>query len=128
MITMKYLLTGIAVAAAFALAAPVWAQGGGNPMGTPGPNPGGPGLTPYSTGNPSSATPPMHRQTRHHTMSKRGSKGPALSGDTTAQLNREELARVQSGNLSNPPAPPPAQGVPAPRGAGRMPVGGPKTD
>ena len=28
-----------------------------------------------------------------------------LSGDTTAQLNREELARLESGNLSTPPAP-----------------------
>ena len=26
--------------------------GGGNALGTPGPNPGGPGLTPYSTGAP----------------------------------------------------------------------------
>jgi hypothetical protein len=25
-------------------------------------------------------------------------RGPALSGDTTAQLNREELGRLQSGN------------------------------
>jgi hypothetical protein len=47
---MKHLLNGVAVVAALAIAAPVWAQNpsGGNPMGTPGPNPGGPGLTPYS--------------------------------------------------------------------------------
>ena len=53
---MKHLLTGVAVVAALAFAAPVWAQGvspsGGNSMGTPGPNPGGPGLTPYSGGAP----------------------------------------------------------------------------
>jgi len=44
-------LTGVAVVAALAFSAPVWAQSptGGNSMGTPGPNPGGPGLTPYST-------------------------------------------------------------------------------
>jgi hypothetical protein len=36
----------------------------------------------------------------------------ALSGDTTAQLNREELARIQSGNLGNPPAPPPGSPPP----------------
>ena len=39
--------------AALALSAPVWAQPaspGGNALGVPGPNPGGPGLTPYSTG------------------------------------------------------------------------------
>jgi hypothetical protein len=53
-----HLLTGVAVVAALAFAAPVWAQitnpgtanPGGNSMGTPGPNPGGPGLTPYSSG------------------------------------------------------------------------------
>ena len=48
------LLTGVAVVAALAFSAPVWAQqanpSGGNSMGTPGPNPGGPGLTPYSSG------------------------------------------------------------------------------
>ncbi len=120
---MKYLLNGVAVAAALALAAPVWAQSGGNPMGTPGPNPGGPGLTPYSTGNPppgSSATPPMHRSAHHHhhAMSQKHGSSPALSGDTTAQLNREELARIQSGNLSNPPAPEPMAAQPAGRGYG----------
>src|SRR2546423_6444984 len=49
-----HLLTGVAVVAALAFSAPVWAQQanpfGGNVMGTPGPNPGGPGLTPYSSG------------------------------------------------------------------------------
>ncbi|MGC1890992.1 MAG: hypothetical protein WA709_33780 [Stellaceae bacterium] len=48
-----HLLTSVAVAAALAFSAPVWAQtnpSGGNSVGTPGPNPGGPGLTPYSTG------------------------------------------------------------------------------
>ena len=46
-----HFLTGAAVVAALAFSAPVWAQSptGGNSMGTPGPNPGGPGLTPYST-------------------------------------------------------------------------------
>jgi hypothetical protein len=51
---MKHLLTSAAVVAALAISAPVWAQpanpSGGNPMGMPGPSPGGPGLTPYSTG------------------------------------------------------------------------------
>src|SRR5689334_704259 len=93
-----HLLSGVAVVAALARSAPVWAQSanpsGGNAMGTPGPNPGGPGLTPYSSGpNPggsalsgprgtpstppaamapsapppsdtSSAMPPSHRHTR----------------------------------------------------------------
>ena len=49
-----HFLTGVAVVAALAFSAPVWAQqanpSGGNAMGTPGPNPGGPGLTPYTGG------------------------------------------------------------------------------
>jgi hypothetical protein len=45
---MKHLLNGVAIVAALAIAGPVWAQSptGGTPVGTPGPNPGGPGLTP----------------------------------------------------------------------------------
>jgi hypothetical protein len=65
---MKHLLTGVVVVAALAFSAPSWAQpaspSGGNPMGMPGPNPGGPGLTPYTTGQPqpesTSAMPPKH--------------------------------------------------------------------
>jgi hypothetical protein len=129
---MKHLLTGVAVAAALAIAAPAWAQNpsGGNPIGTPGPNPGGPGLTPYSGGGapapampapaamppsaaappaPNSAMPPMHHAVRHakamHAFHKGMAHKAALTGDTTAALNREELARIQSGNMSNPPPP-----------------------
>lgn len=62
---MKHLLTSVAVIAALASAAPVGAQpanpSGGNSMSTPGPNPGGPGLTPYSTGTPRSAATPSGR-------------------------------------------------------------------
>jgi len=61
---MKHLLTSVAVIAALALAAPVGAQpspSGGNSMGTPGPNPGGPGLTPYSTSAPPLAPAPSGR-------------------------------------------------------------------
>jgi hypothetical protein len=53
--------------------------------------------------------PPMHRHARaatHHMMHAGMHRGPALAGDTTAQLNRDELARIQSGNMSNPSAPP----------------------
>ena len=54
----KHLLGGVAVIAALAFSARVGAQvinpgnanTGGNAMGMPGPNPGGPALTPYSTG------------------------------------------------------------------------------
>jgi hypothetical protein len=77
----KHLLNGVAVIGALALSAPAWAQpanpSGGNAMGLPGPNPGGPGLTPYSGGAPhpiaappTSAPPPAHRHARaHHVVS-----------------------------------------------------------
>lgn len=138
---MKLLFNGAAVAAALLISAPVWAQNpsGGNSVGTPGPNPGGPGLTPYTGGGggappalpPPAAMPPAaseapapsnsampgphhrHRELSayHHAKAMRNfhrgmAERAAVSGDTTAQLNREELARIQSGNASNPPAPP----------------------
>jgi len=161
-----HLLTGVAVAAALAFSLPGWAQtspSGGNSMGTAGPNPGGPGLTPYSTPggagpNPggsalsgprlaprtaptaamapsatppssmsdtSSATPPTHRHARHASHGKmaghHGGKGRQLTGGTANQLNQEELARLQSGNMSMPPAPSSAQGtMPPGQGGPRM--------
>src|ERR1700739_699747 len=58
---MKHLLTGVAVVAALAFSAPVGAQqaspSAGNAMGMPGPNPGGPGLTPYGAGAPPATAP-----------------------------------------------------------------------
>jgi hypothetical protein len=106
---------------------------GGNAMGMPGPNPGGGGpLTPYSTGpKPSgsnyippsappaamapsappestSATPPSyHRHARHyaHVPSHHPSRFPNYQGDVANQLNQAELARLQSGNYTPPPAP-----------------------
>jgi hypothetical protein len=120
----KHVLTGVAVIAALALSAPVWAQSanpsGGNAMGLPGPNPGGPGLTPYSGGAPrpmaappTSATPPVHRHAHaHHVVSTHQmlhAHGPKSGTDTTAQLNQAELARLQQGAPPMPPqmAPPP---------------------
>ena len=126
---MKHLLNGVAIAAALAVAAPVWAQQGGNPMGTPGPSPGGPGLTPYSTGAAApaatSAMPPMHRSKRPARSAKKVPPGPALTGDVASQLNRQELERLQAGNFSNPPAPPPPQSAsPTGRGFGPKASGG----
>jgi hypothetical protein len=119
---MKHLVSGIAVAAALVIAAPVWAQNpsGGNPMGMPGPNAGGPGLTPYSGGAPpaappasTSATPPAHHAVRHakamHAHHKHMAAKAAVTGDTTAQLNREELARIQAGTPPAPMAPMPGK-------------------
>jgi len=124
---MKHLLTGVAVAAALAIAAPVWAQ---NPSsGSPNPGGGG-GAAPAPAEN--SAMPPMHHAVRHakamHGFHKGMAHKAALSGDTTAQLNREELARLQSGAPPSPPmaAPPPmsnpsggnSMGMPGPNAGG----------
>jgi hypothetical protein len=143
----KHLLSGVAMIAALALSAPVWAQpanpSGGNAVGLPGPNPGGPGLTPYSGGAPrptaapppsmsetTSATPPVHRHERaHHVVSTHQmlhAHGPKSGTDTTAQLNQAELARLQSGAPPMPPqmAPPPpmqggnSMGMPGPNAGG----------
>jgi len=161
---MKHLLTGVAVVAALAFAAPGWAQpvspSGGNALGVPGPNPGGPGLTPYSSGprttaapppsapppamapsamppssmsDTSSAMPPKHRASRHASHhgkpSHHPSRFPNLQGNVANQLNQAELARLQSGDFTPPPAPPgPDMSAPmsqdAHRAPGRMPAGG----
>src|SRR5207302_3940020 len=85
-------------------------------------------MPPSSTYDNTSATPPSHRHARHyhakghydHATYHRG-KGYPVNGSTANQLNQEELARLQAGNYSNPPAPsypnsPPANysGSPAP--------------
>jgi hypothetical protein len=135
---MKHLLNGVAIVAALAIAAPVWAQRTGPGVGAPGPNqpvPGGPGpssplsnlppspsrdlpypapppgaMPPGSMGSTSSAMPPAHRAARHVSAHHVGmAKHPpsAMTGTSANQLNQEELARLQSGNFSMPPAPPP---------------------
>ena len=145
---MKHLLTGVAVIAALAFCAPVGAQttspSGGNSMGMPGPNPGGPGLTPYSTGparpaaapapmppmpppamsDTTSAAPPQHRHARassHGKAAKHGGRFPNPKGNNVAnELNQAELARLQSGSFS-PPPPPPGPGMSSPTQAGGAP-------
>jgi hypothetical protein len=54
-----------------------------------------------------------------HAFHRHMAEKAALSGDTTAQLNREELARIQSGNLGNPPP----TGAPMGGPGGPMPPG-----
>jgi hypothetical protein len=148
LMTTKHLLNGVAVIAALAFSAPVWAQpanpSGGNSMSMPGPNMGGPGLTPYSTAPPpaaapsgrmpaggratseptnipptasdtTSATPPKHHRTHAmHAMHGKKMPGPTSTTDTTAQLNQAELARLQTGSSMPPPAPMGAMPPPAP--------------
>ena len=91
----KNLANGFAIAAALAIASPAWAQGT--------PPAAGAGM---QGANP--MTIPAHHAVRHahamHAHHKAMAGKAALTGDTTAQLNREELARIQAGT---PPAPPP---------------------
>lgn len=119
---MKHLLNGAALTAALTIATTGWAQNpsGGNAMGMPGSNPGGPGLTTYSSGQTqsSAAAPARHRHARHATHATR--RGPQLTGSTADQLNREEVARLQAGNLSNPAAPPAPGMAPPPPGPHQM--------
>ena len=72
-----------------------------------------PGMAPEAT---TSATPPAHRHARasaHHGM--KAHPPEAMSGTTAAQLNQEELNRLQAGNFANPPAPPAPGGMPPTR-------------
>jgi hypothetical protein len=107
---MKHLLNSVAIAAALAIAGPVWAQ---NPA-----TPGAAGAGTPETAAPTSATPPMHP---HHVMHhahvmyhhhRYMAEKAHLSGDTTAALNRQELARIQAGSPPTPPAGPMGEGPP----------------
>jgi hypothetical protein len=100
-----------------------------------GPNPGGPGLTPYTSGQQTppapmaestSAMPPKHHAHHAKTAAHHRGKAPQLTGGTANQLNQEELARLQAGNFSNPPVEPsnPLPPSPAPTSGGRMSTGG----
>ena len=99
---MKHLLTGVAVAAALAIAAPVWAQ-----------NPSGGGGAPAPAATPAPA--PVQSMNRMpaggRATSERGSRARAhhrrhavqsagkSSADTQAnQLNRQELSQLQGTN------------------------------
>jgi hypothetical protein len=113
----KHLLNGGAIVAALAIAGPVWAQNA-PPAPPPGPEP-----APAAN----SAMPPVHHHhaVRHahamHAHHRQMAHRAALTGDTTAQLNREELARIQSGG---PASPPPGPGPAEPPPGGPMPPQG----
>jgi hypothetical protein len=133
---MNRLLTTIAIAAAIAAAAPAWAQGrggdmpqGGNTMGLPGPNPGGPSNA--TIGNQPAPHAAAAMPTHHHARHAKTSRGrTALTDPTTEQLNAAELTRIQSGGAPPQPmaggAPPPPMaqtGVNCPPGAPWVPAG-----
>ena|SRR5438552_545197 len=128
---MKHLLNGVAIAAALAIAAPAaWAQAPMTPKSSA-PKAAAPAAAP-TAGAPAA---PMASKQRHkrgaRTAARRG-RGGAVS--MTDQLNREELARIQSGGGAAPPAfsgygraepggalPPGTSTAPAARGAPKQP-------
>jgi hypothetical protein len=98
--------------------------GGSRHSSTAGPNPSETGLTPYSgyvTLPTTLANPPeqhplhpaAHTHAMHHFHKSMAAKA-ALAGDTTSALNREELARINSGNLSSPPLAGSSRRLPSP--------------
>ena len=155
---MKHLLTGVAVVAALAFSAPAWAQptspSGGNSMGMPGPNPGGPGLTPYSSGPRTTAAPPpsapppamapsamppssMSESSsamppKHHRASRHASHGKMAGHHgkgpqlTGGTANQLNQEELQRLQAGNfsTPAAPPAPNMPPPRQPGLAPQGG----
>jgi hypothetical protein len=105
--TLKHLLSGIAIAATLTIAGPVWAQNnpsGGIGMGLSGQNFGGGGnLSPDSSGGhpapvppATSVTPSAHHAGAIHAHHKYVARRAALTGGTAAQLNRKEVARIQT--------------------------------
>ena len=108
---MKYLLNGVAIAAALAIAAPVWAQA---------PKPASPAAPKPAAAAPMAGAPmaPMAGKQRAKRGGARMAKrGPAES--TTDQLNRQELARIQGGGGAAPAQAMPSSTTPAA-------IGGPK--
>lgn len=96
---MKHLLNGVMVAAALAIAAPVWAQA---PM-TPGAPARAPAAAPAApmagAGGAQMAAPQRHHRRHMRKVARRGGRmRGGGGGDSMAnQLNREELSRIQSG-------------------------------
>jgi hypothetical protein len=114
---MNRLSSGLVIAAALAITAtPGWAQSGAAP-------PPGAAMPPPSS---TSAMPPTHRPMRHHaTHAKTMRHGPTSTTDTTAQLNRAELARLQGGAPPPMPSAPPAPPAPQLQGGNSMGMPGP---
>ena len=96
---MKHLLSGVAIAAALAIAVPAWAQ-------APKPDAAAPtAAAPASTGAPM-ASKQRHKRIHHRMASRRVGRRGKAGGDTaTEQLNREELARLQGGGMPAAPGP-----------------------
>ena len=117
---MKYLLSGVAIAAALTIAAPVWAQTSTAPM-----TPSSPAAPAASTSAPmeprASHRMRAHRRTRtsQHIVRRRGTARQGGANDNIAdQLNAQELSRVGSSTPGMSPAPGTAPGMAWPQGGG----------
>jgi pyruvate dehydrogenase E2 component (dihydrolipoyllysine-residue acetyltransferase) len=101
---MKHLLNGVAIAAVFALATPVFAQNA--PMTPTTPPKAAP--APAAPAPKAPAPAPMAKKPMHHMAHHMTSPGDQM----TEQLNQQELARITGGGT--PPAPAPAPGAAPP--------------
>jgi hypothetical protein len=102
----KQLLSGIAIATAFAITAPGWAQTSA-PMAPSTPSPGAAAPAP-SAEEPAATMKRHHRRThrRHHAAQRHVPRGSTAPSDNVAnQLNAEELARTQGGVGGSAPPP-----------------------
>ena len=130
---MKHLLTGVAIAAALAVAAPAFAQapttspdiggkkasgGAGRSTGRIAPAAAAP-AAPSAAAEPAAPAQMHHHRPMRHMVHHRGHMGRMTGGGDamTDQLNREELARIQgAAPMGPPPGAPPMQGGPRPSG------------
>jgi hypothetical protein len=103
--SMKHLLTGVAMAAALAIAAPVWAQTSTAPM-TPSASPpaAAPMTPPPSAAAPENAAAARRhagrmntRRYMHNVVHHRRGMGGGQGMSQAEQLNAQELQRLQSG-------------------------------
>jgi lactobin A/cerein 7B family class IIb bacteriocin len=99
---MKHLLNGVAVLAALAIAAPVWAQTAA-PMT---PSSRAPAAAPAATAPAAPVAKARHKRVSHSKATRRGMARKAGPDSVANQLNAQELSRVQGGG-----APPVAGGM-----------------
>lgn len=107
---MKHLLNGVTIAAALAIAAPVWAQTGA-PMTAPmSPSAAAPsaGMAPET----SEIAAPRHHRARPHRTARHATRGrmtgKASADNMASELNQQELSRLQPGGgapMSSGPMP-----------------------
>ena len=118
---MKHLFNGVVIAAALAIAAPVWAQTGA-PMTPSSRAPAGSAPAASAPAAAPMATKARAKRATHRMTARRGKARLAGSDSMANQLNTQELQRVQSGggrNLMAPGTlgggygqPSPTQGIP----------------